>query len=248
MPDQPTTPPATPTPPAPKTQPKGYFNQAQLQDIQTAADLLPVARRDQHKDPLATKDITAAYLTGLETAIGEARQKMADTGQANSGQQPATLNATDAERALITVLQGIQSAAKQKHRMLAEDDDDATNFATDGYLIGQRLNPNRATFLQNAATLQSQAGTDDLPGFKTPAALQAIASAIATYKAATATQQESDEQAGQDRIARDKLVKKINARRIALQHAADALYPYTDPDNLPTRRAFQLPPDRPFNG
>ena len=90
--------------------------------------------------------------------------------------------------------------------------------------------------------------SDDLPGFKTPAALQTIAAAIAAYKAATATQQESDEQAGQDRIARDKLVKKINARRIALQHAADALYPYTDPDNLPTRRAFQLPPDRPFNG
>lgn len=114
--------------------------------------------------------------------------------------------------------------------------------------LRQRLNPNRATFLQNAATLQGNAATDDLPGFKTPAARQAIADAIAAYQTATATQQESDEQAGQDRIACDKLVKAINARRMAIQHAADALYPYTDPDNLPTRRAFQLPPDRPFNG
>ena len=50
------------------------------------------------------------------------------------------------------------------------------------------------------------------------------------------------------RIARDNLVRKINARRMAIQHAADALWPYTDSDNTPTRRAFQLPPDRPFNG
>ncbi len=245
MPDKPPTP---PTPPAPKTQPNGYFNQAQVQDIQHAEDLLPVARGDQHKAPLATKDIDDAYVNGMEAAIAEARQKMADTGQANSGQQPATLNASDAERALVTILQSIQAAAKQKHRMLAEDDDPATNFSTEGYLIGQRLNPNRATFLQNAATLQGQAGTDDLPGFKTPASLAAIAQAVKDYKEATATQQESDEQAGQDRIARDKLVKKINARRMAIQHAADALWPYTDSDNAPTRRAFQLPPDRPFNG
>ena len=239
----------TPAPaPAPKTQPHGYFNQAQLEDIRIAGDLLPVARSDSHKATLATKDIDAAYLDGLDAAIAQARAKMSATGQAHSGQQPATLNASDAERALITALQGIQAAAKQKHRMLSEDDDPATDFATDGYLIGQRLNPNRATLLQNAAALQGKAATDSLPGYKTPESLAAIGKAIEDYQTATATQAERELDSEKDRIARDNLVRKINARRMAIQHAADALWPYTDSDNTPTRRAFQLPPDRPFNG
>ena len=49
-------------------------------------------------------------------------------------------------------------------------------------------------------------------------------------------------------IARDALVRKINARRIAIQHAADALWPYTDSDNGPVRKLVKLPVDRPFNG
>ena len=50
------------------------------------------------------------------------------------------------------------------------------------------------------------------------------------------------------RIARDNLVRKINARRMAIQHAADALWPYTTETHRPTRRRFKLPVDRPFNG
>ena len=116
---------------------------------------------------LGSKDITADYMAGLETAITAARGKMASTGQANSGQQPATLNAENAERALITILHAVQAAAKQKHQMLAEDDDVATNFSTAGYLIGERLNPNRQTFLQNAAAMHGKAAVDQLPGYKT---------------------------------------------------------------------------------
>ena len=66
--------------------------------------------------------------------------------------------------------------------MLAEDDDDSTNFATDGYLIGTRLNISRALLLQNATTLQGKAAADALPGFGTPASLQIIADAIAAYR------------------------------------------------------------------
>jgi len=43
-------------------------------------------------------------------------------------------------------------------------------------------------------------------------------------------------------------VRKINARRIAIQHAADALWPYTEEGNAPVRQLFKLPVDRPFNG
>lgn len=248
MPEQPANPPATPAAPAPKTQPRGYFNQAQVEDIQLAEDIATAAGADAHQTALATQEITAEYVAGEVGFIAEARAKMAETGQANSGQQPASLNADEAERALITVLQAIQSGAKQKHRMLAEDDDPATNFSTDGYLIGQRLNPNRALLLQNADTLKGKAGTDQLPGFKTPETLATIPAAIKAYKDATADHAEAEEDAAQDRIARDALVRKINARRMAIQHAADALWPYTAETSRPIRRRFSLPPDRPFNG
>lgn len=132
--------------------------------------------------------------------------------------------------------------------MLAEDADAATSFSTEGYLIGQRLNPNRSTFLRNAATLLGKAQTADLPGYKNPESLAAIERAISDHRNATATQQETDEDASADRIARDKLIKKINSRRLAIQHAADGIYPYTNDDFDPARKAFQFPLDRPFSG
>jgi hypothetical protein len=252
MPEQtttpPTNPPATPVTPAPKTQPKGYFNQAQLDDIEIAEEIVPPAQDSTRTAALATKEITAAYVAGLDDAVKLARTQIAATGQGADKRKAATLNADDAERGLVTVLQAIQSAAKQKHRMLAEDDDPTTNFPTDGYMIGLRLNPNRAAFLQNAATLRGKATTDALPGYKTPESLAAIQTAIDAYKEATATQAERDQEAADDRIARDKLIKKINSRRMAIQHAADALWPYTDDDHHPVRKLFKLPLDRPFNG
>ncbi|MES2571427.1 MAG: hypothetical protein V4710_15410 [Verrucomicrobiota bacterium] len=87
-----------------------------------------------------------------------------------------------------------------------------------------------------------------MPGYKTSESLAAIEAAIAGFKRATITQLEREQETAEDRILRDKLIKKINARRIAIQHAADALWPYTEADNAPIRRAFQLQLDRPFNG
>jgi hypothetical protein len=244
----PPTTPANSATPAPRTQPRGYFNQAQVTDIQTAEDLASVSTEPEVAGPLAGREITALYITGLTHLISDARAKMASTGQAHSGHQPATLNADDAERALINRLHDIQAAAKQKHRMLSEDDNPATNFSTSGYLIGERLNANRAKLLQNADTLKLKAATDSLPGYKTPEALAKIAADIAAYKSATATQNEREQLAEEDRIERDTLVKKLNARRTAIQHAADALWPYTTEANAPLRKRFKLQVDRPFNG
>ena len=159
MPDQPPGTPGTPAsqpgpnPPAPHKQPRGFFNQAQLEDIKLAEDILIPAQDAKHQPALIKEEIKAEYIAGLAAAVKEARQKTTESGQAGSGKRAATLNADGAERALITLLQGIQSAAKQKHRMLAEDDEPTTNFSTDGCLIGLSLNPNRASLLPNADTL-----------------------------------------------------------------------------------------------
>ena len=47
---------------------------------------------------------------------------------------------------------------------------------------------------------------------------------------------------------RDDLIHRINARRLAIQHAVDALHPYTEEASAPIRKIFKLSLDRPFNG
>jgi len=42
------------------------------------------------------------------------------------------------------------------------------------------------------------------------------------------------ESAGEDRVARDELIRSINSRRLAMQHAIDGLCPYTDEANAPS--------------
>jgi hypothetical protein len=225
--------------------PRGYFNQAQLDDIDTAEKVLAAAL--DHTTDLAKRQITTTYLDGFAMAIAQARTKTTETGQATDETEADTLLATGAERALLTALQGIQSAAKQKHRMLAEDDDPATNFSTDGYLIGLRLNPKRSILLQNADTLIAKARTDDLPGYDT-AGIKVVTDALKAYKDAGDEHQSDEEDRGTDKNQRDALIKKINARRMAIQHAADALWPYTNKTSRPIRKAFQIPQSRPFNG
>lgn len=240
--------PAASTAPAPDDstpRPRGYFNQAQLDDLDTAESVLTAAQT--HAAALAEREITAEYLGGFSTALQQARVKITATGQASDQAGTATLNAIGAERALLVALQGVQSAAKQKHRMLAEDDDPTTNFSTDGYLIGQRLNPNRATLMQNAATLLAKAKADGLPGYGT-SGIAGVEAALAAYQQAEQGQQSADEAGGMDRAARDALMRKINVRRMAIQHAADALWPYTSKEARPVRKSFQLPLSRPFSG
>jgi hypothetical protein len=50
-----------------------------------------------------------------------------------------------------------------------------------------------------------------------------------------------------DTTSRDKLIKTINTRRSAIQHAADAIWPYSEEENAAQRKAFELPQNRPLS-
>ena len=248
-PSSPSTPSSTPAAaaatPAASSKPPGYFNAGQLEDIKIGEDVSAAAK--EHAAELLKRQITDLYIAGLDTALAAARRKTNETGQATDEAQAETLHATGSELLLITALHGIQSAAKQKHRMLEEDDDPATNFSTAGYLIGRRLNPSRALFLQNAEALIAKATTDDLPGYDA-AGLQLVRDAVTAYTSDTISQHTSEETRAKDKLERDALLRKINSRRMAIQHAADALFPYTVKTNRPVRKLFKIPQSRPFNG
>jgi hypothetical protein len=150
----PENPSSTPAPSDKAARERGYFNQAQLEDIETAENVLAAA--SSHAVELADQDIDAAYLNGLTALTVEARRRIAEAAGNGDASEAATAEAREAEKALVQGLQRIQSAAKQKHKMLAEDDDPETNFPLDGYLIGLRLNPSRTLLLQNAETIIGQ--------------------------------------------------------------------------------------------
>lgn len=243
--------PITPTPtptPEPHHRPRGYFNQAQLADLTLAEDIHREAIKEPFKTQLATKDIDAECLDRLGTLASQARAKITETGQASDQRRAAALHATGAERELIKQLQAIQAAAKQKHRMLEADGDPATNLPLDGYLIGSRLNPNRELLIQHADALIAKAKADQLPGYKTDAGLKPATDALKAYRDAAGGQSDAAEDASADRIARDELIRRINALRLAIQHAVDGLFPYTEEANAPARKSFKLPVDRTFVG
>jgi hypothetical protein len=225
---------------APRT--RGYFNQGQLEDLDLAESILAAARA--HSTEMTERDITAEWLDRLAAVIAEARQRSSGTGHGTSGSKNATTATEGAAKNLVTALKQIQSAAKQKHRMLAEDDDPETNFPTDGYLISRRLDASRALLLQNAAALIARAKADSLPGFRTPASIAAIETLLNKYRATEDNQQDVTLTKELSRISRDTLIDSINHRRSAIQHAADAAWPPAMEQNRPTRKIFSLPPNR----
>ncbi len=50
--------------------------------------------------------------------------------------------------------------------------------------------------------------------------------------------------AGRDN--RNDLLEILNTRRSAIQHAADAIWPYTDELTRPIRKSFEIPQNRPL--
>jgi hypothetical protein len=232
------------TPPAATATPRGYFNQAQLEDLALAELVLGAAR--SNASALAEQDITAAYLDGFAAHVAETRNRASESGQGKVDAKAATELAGEAAASLFTALQQIQSAAKQKHKMLAEDGDPATNFSTEGYLIGTRLNGSRAALLQNAATLITRIKADSLPGFKTPEKIAAVETLLATYKGKENDQAEITRDKELTRLDRDDLVHVLNTRRSSIQHAADAIWPWSVEANRPIRKTLALPLNRPL--
>ena len=231
------------TPPAAAAKP-GYFNQAQLEDLDLAELILASAR--SNAAALEEQDITTVYLDGFAAHASETRARASESGQGKEDAKAATELSGKAATSLFTALQQIQSAAKQKHKMLAEDGDPSTNFPTDGYLIGTRLNGSRASLLQNAATLITRIQEDALPGYKTPEKSPPSSSCSPTTAARTSEQTDTTRDKEITRLDRDELIHVLNTRRSAIQHAADALWPWSDENNRPIRKTFSLPLNRPL--
>ena len=237
------------------------FNQAQLEDLQVAEAIVAEARKDAYKTRLAGREITSTIIDEEAARCLNARRKTSEALEEDTAAEAQTLNAAGLERAIVIAIQEMQAAAKQKY-MRREP------VQLHNYFIGDRINPNEATLHQIAFTIADRltpptgsdlaTALDKLPGItlaKINHLRELIDLAAAPLDSSSASSSSSSssgpivpEEAVADRAARDAMIRGINDRRMEIQFAADAEWPYTDPLNATARRAFHLPASRPYSG
>ena len=238
---------------------RSTFNQAQLEDLEVGESIVDEARKTAYKTALASRDITTAVVDALAALCLEARRKTTEAIHEDTAAEAQTLNATGLERQVVVAIQEIQSAAKQKYARREP-------VQLQNYFIGQRINPNEATLHQIAFSIAERltprtgadlaTADDKLPGITLAKvnALRVLIDLPATPAASPSSSSSSapsaivPEEAVTDRAQRDAMIREINDRRMEIQFAADAEWPYTDPANATARRAFHLPRSRPYAG
>ena len=118
-------------------------------------------------------------------------------------------------------------------------------IALDDYFAGPKLNGNRPSLLQTSQKLITKLGSDTLPGITTSKVTK-LKNLRAAWIAARATQPDSASAAQSTRAELKTLLKSIEARKVAIQLAADAEWPHTDPENAALRKEFGLSPRKPL--
>jgi hypothetical protein len=234
---------ADPTPPEPTPTPAqthSVFNQAQLAALAEADKICVAAQKPAYAPALAVREITAAQVTQLVADILTCRQTAAAASQSTTAKTVATSAMHTAETSLLTALHEVQAAARQKYAR--------TNPAMmNDYLVGHRLNPNQATFKQSVQAIIKKLGTDTLPGI-TPAKAANLQTLLDAYTALAANPDSKQSDATTQRRQRDAQIASITDRRLTIQFAADAEWPYTVDTNAGIRSEFYLPLSQPFHG
>ena len=115
------------------------------------------------------------------------------------------------------------------------------------YMVSQRINANQATFKQSVQAIIKKLGSDTLPGI-TPAKVANLQTLLTAYTAVTANPGSQQSDATTQRKQRDAQVHSITDRRLTIQFAADAEWPFTVDANAGIRGEFFLPARQPFHG
>ncbi len=160
MPEEPTPPPPSepPVPPAVLKQSRGLLNQAQLDALTKAEQVVLAALKPAYAAKLTTGGIEGAFVLLVQTDCGLARKKGGDAVQGTTGKESATASEVAAQKALVKALQIIQSRARQKYFFSDPD-------ALTAYYIGtERIDANRVMLEQVSQAIIDKLVTDTLPG------------------------------------------------------------------------------------
>jgi hypothetical protein len=160
--------------------------------------------------------------------------------QSTTGKAVATDETHAAETGLLTALHEVQAAARQKYAR-------TTPVMLHDYIIGDRLDPNQATFKQSVEAIITKLAGDTLPGI-TPAKVSALQPLLDAYIQVASNPDSQQSDATKQRKLRDAAVSSITDRRMTVQFTADAEWPFTVDTNAGIRGEFFLPLSQPFHG
>lgn len=224
----------------PKKRNRGAVNKAFIKALDKAEQIALAAQKTAHAAALLTREIAAEYVATLLADIKLARNEIANAVQSTTTKTGATLTGGTSQENLVHALQEVQAAARQKYAR-----SDATKLAD--YFIGENLDENIPLLRQYTQGIIEKLGTDTLPGITT-AKVEALGTLLGLLNAALSNQGDAQGGATTTRTTVDEQVATITDRRMVLQFAADAQWPYHVKLNAAVRKEFQLPKDGPFTG
>ena len=209
-------------------------------EIAKAKHIVLNAQKEPLVTELAARGLDAEFFSTLETDI-QAAIDLAQLSVSNTTlKEGATQNEHRLEEQLVEGIQEVQSAARQKYRVVNPE-------ILPAYYIGEDLRRSAAVLNLVAGGVLSMIGEDPLPGFDQEKIDQFETLYLAWL---TAEDVQGDRQAAATgtRAGRDNKVESVKNRRIVIQLAVNAQYPYQNKDNVAIRRIFLLPIDRPYTG
>ena len=235
---------ADPTPtPAPKPKRiRGDMNHAHVAALDEADQLCIKAQKPAYAPALAARTIDATFVTTLSNDAKAARNQLSTAVASTTSKTTDVVGQSTAEDELVAAIHEVQSAAKQKYGRTQH-----TILADYHVNTKPRMDANRAMLEQVSQNIINKLATDTLPGI-TPAKvtnLTTLRTAYVNSKDPTTSDQSA---ATGSRKQLEDQIHSITDRRIQLQHAADAEWPYTVAADAGIRGEFQLPLGRPFNG
>ncbi len=213
------------------------INQADLRKRATAESVGKAAQREEHAALLDTREISAAFVTGLLGCVTAARAKVSEVLQNRTASKEATQAQKLAEKVLLAGLREVQKAAKQKHLR-------SNPLALADYLVGEALNGNQPNLAQTSQTILTRLATDTLPGI-TAAKVTALETARQNWQDRQAVQDAASSDAEDTAAEFRALLKTITDEKLAIQMAADAEWPHDQHDHSGLRKEFALPANRP---
>ncbi len=235
----------TPTPPpapAVKKQTRGIINKADATDLNDTEQVVTAAQNTAYAATLATRGVTSAAVTSLDTDITQCRKAAAKAAQADFYAQKKTKLEAGAKATLLTAFRYFQNVAKLK---FATDRDTQQQFFIGEDLVGASR-PTLETYC--AGLIEKLAAEPMADKGVTALEISAFPGKLDAWQDADTDQTNAQKAAADLRTTVDTLLKTIKTRRREIRLAVNLQWPHTDPANGPTRKAFGLPPGKPYNG
>ena len=210
-------------------------NEGLRRDATKAEQIALQAQVLAHVQPLSDNGAPPTVAVEILALVEQARGRGDDAVEDTVGKEGATDEETAIAKALVDLLQDIQTAAKLKFRST-----DKKRLKL--YRIGSkaRLDQSRPDLEANTKTILDLADVDDLSNVG-PAKIASGRALLAQYKQKKVTQTNAQGDASTDRIDVKTLRALLNSKRGDIQLAADRAWPHTKPASAPFRRKFQIP-------